>query len=361
MEQEFRRAAEVDDVVAAECEGRVAQPLLEVILVRTCGDGWPCRRLISASPGSVNPSSPEATPSCTNEMSLVRSRPVSRTDGTIASLWLFYPTSQATRGERARTPRLACGFNRYILNHWLFRGTARRGRERPSPCYWADTCGRGRMGTARVAIIDLKRLRSAVPSFCTNSTCSGEFKPCWMTCKTVLRSSRISGRIEPQTGEGLALIPARGGHWQGSEPAIAEHEPIDGLVQDSPDDVLKDTIALVSLKFLVEIVARAARGDLADQLRASHHIAVVAGVRLAAVAGNRRLAELCANLLSTDEALMLAMQFADDSQSPGTRQPVPKMVPWLWHPHDTECSRSAGSGEPSYFLGGSVKSHSRTV
>jgi hypothetical protein len=44
--------------------------------------------------------------------------------------------------------------------------------------------------------------------------------------------------------------------------------------EHAPDDVLADTIATVSLEFLVQVVTPAAGGDLGDELRGTVEIAV---------------------------------------------------------------------------------------
>src|ERR1700722_15952788 len=62
-------------------------------------------------------------------------------------------------------------------------------------------------------------------------------------------------RVEPKTGKDLAFIIGGVGQGQRLKAPFAEREPVDGRVPDAPDKVFADAIALVSLEFIVEVVA----------------------------------------------------------------------------------------------------------
>src|SRR5687767_10416086 len=85
------------------------------------------------------------------------------------------------------------------------------------------------------------------------------------------------GRVEPEAGEDLALENAVAVGDEAPVAPAVQGEPVDRLVVDAPDDVLADAVAAVGFELVVQVVAGAAGGDLAGQLRGPFDVAVVTG------------------------------------------------------------------------------------
>src|SRR5690349_17250758 len=74
------------------------------------------------------------------------------------------------------------------------------------------------------------------------------------------------GRVEPEPGKHRAAEDAI---IRRSEPfvlSLTKDEPVDLAIQYAPDQVLADSVSLISSELVVQVVAGAARGDFGDEL-----------------------------------------------------------------------------------------------
>jgi len=69
-------------------------------------------------------------------------------------------------------------------------------------------------------------------------------------------------RVEPQTGKDRAAQGTVLSRQEWLVPRFAEDEPVDLPLGDAPDDVFADTVSLVSLELVVQVVAGAAGCDM---------------------------------------------------------------------------------------------------
>src|SRR5208283_6019338 len=59
--------------------------------------------------------------------------------------------------------------------------------------------------------------------------------------------------IEQHAREALAVQHATSIRLHGLELTMLKHEPVDGLIEDTPDDVLTDAVAQISLQLGVQV------------------------------------------------------------------------------------------------------------
>ena len=88
--------------------------------------------------------------------------------------------------------------------------------------------------------------------------------------------------VEPETGKHRAAEAAVVRRIKFFEPLIAANEPIHFVVQDAPDDVFADAVALVTLQLVVEVMADRGRGYFGDQVGGTHDVALFVEFDLAA-------------------------------------------------------------------------------
>lgn len=88
-------------------------------------------------------------------------------------------------------------------------------------------------------------------------------------------------RIEPQTGEDIAVEQARGVGFEAFVAVFAQYEPVDRSVPDAPYHVLANSVAAIGPELVVQIIAGAAGSHLDDQFGCPRD-AFAAGPRLSA-------------------------------------------------------------------------------
>ena len=82
------------------------------------------------------------------------------------------------------------------------------------------------------------------------------------------------GRVEPEAGKHRAAQGSIFGQCEPFVPSLVQDEPVDLALEDTPDDVLADTVALVSLEFGVQVVTLAAGGDFGNEVGRSVDVVV---------------------------------------------------------------------------------------
>src|SRR5439155_13056984 len=80
--------------------------------------------------------------------------------------------------------------------------------------------------------------------------------------------------IEPEPGEHLAAYHTCGIGGQADELTFLEDEPVNGLIEDAPDDVLAHLALAVNAQSGVQIVTDGTRGHLSNQFRRSFDVIV---------------------------------------------------------------------------------------
>src|SRR5262249_30258786 len=83
------------------------------------------------------------------------------------------------------------------------------------------------------------------------------------------------GRVQPQPGKDGTLVKARVGPWQRFVLAVTQHEPVDGTIADTPDEILAHTIATVDAKFGMQVDADGAGRHLHGKFGSSDDVAVL--------------------------------------------------------------------------------------
>src|SRR5438094_81501 len=86
-------------------------------------------------------------------------------------------------------------------------------------------------------------------------------------------SSGISAG-EPEAGEDLAAVNAVRPRRKRFEAPFAQDEPVNGVLQDPPDDVFPDPVPAVRIHLVEQVVAYARRRNLDDQLGRAVYITV---------------------------------------------------------------------------------------
>src|SRR5208282_1973198 len=82
------------------------------------------------------------------------------------------------------------------------------------------------------------------------------------------------GRVQPEAGKHRAAQGPIFGRGEPFVPSLMQDEPVDLALEDAPDEVLADTVALVRLEFLVQVVTLAAGGDFGDEIGRSVDVVI---------------------------------------------------------------------------------------
>src|SRR6202035_4301559 len=98
------------------------------------------------------------------------------------------------------------------------------------------------------------------------------------------------GGVEPQAGKYLTAIDAVRSRKQGLVTAVTKDEPAEDLIIRLFYDVLTDAVSAVGVEFWSQVITRAARGNLYDQLWSTLDATV--GIALCLSAPGRRNPEV---------------------------------------------------------------------